>query len=255
MDEARTALHEELGRIEPLSGAVPFFSTVTGDWRGPARSTRVLVPQPPARPSASPPPYGRSWSRDTAPSSNSAPTRCSPPPSGETGRGRGGGPTTVGTVRRGHGGPEDFARSLGAAWAAGVPDPLGLGVLGVPARPVPLPTSPFEPERFWWEPAPDTATATGPGAAARDAADALRYRIDWERTLPRRGPPPTASTTGSSSATKAQPKRSPTPRAPPRSGRRDGGGPRALDTDGTDRADRAGDADNTDRAAAWTGRT
>ncbi|WP_372352204.1 hypothetical protein [Streptomyces sp. KL116D] len=83
-----------------------------------------------------------------------------------------------------------------------------------PRAPVPLPTSPFEPERFWWEPAPDTATATGPGAAARDAADALRYRIDWERTLPRRGPPPTASTTGSSSATKAQPKRSPTPRAP-----------------------------------------
>ncbi|MER6998702.1 SDR family NAD(P)-dependent oxidoreductase [Streptomyces sp. NPDC000410] len=189
MDDARAALHEELGEIEPLPGAVPFFSTVTGDWAEPTaldgaywfRNLRETVRFEPAV-------------RALADQGHRAFIELSAHPVlttaiEETGHAAGADLLTTGTVRRGHGQPEDFARALATAWAAGVPVRWDSVFLGVPARPVPLPTAPFQPERFWWEPAPDAPAA--PGGAEHDAADALRYRVDWQRI-----PAPKPSTTG-----------------------------------------------------------
>ncbi|MEV7019914.1 SDR family NAD(P)-dependent oxidoreductase, partial [Streptomyces sp. NPDC093991] len=179
MEDARAALHEELGEIEPLPGAVPFFSTVTGDWADPAtldgaywfRNLRETVRFEPAV-------------RALAEQGHRAFIELSAHPVlttaiEETGHETGADLVTVGTVRRGHEESEDFARALATAWAAGVPVRWDSVFLGVPARPVALPTSPFQRERFWWEPAPRSSAASA--GAEHDAADALRYRIDWQR--------------------------------------------------------------------------
>ncbi|MGW1375444.1 SDR family NAD(P)-dependent oxidoreductase [Streptomyces sp. NPDC002446] len=179
MEDARAALHEELGEIEPLPGAVPFFSTVTGDWADPTaldtaywfRNLRETVRFEPAVRALVEQGHRAFIELSAHPVLTTAIE--------ETGQEAGADPVTVGTVRRGHGGPEDFARALATAWAAGVPVRWESVFLGVPARPVPLPTSPFQRERFWWEPAPDAPAA--PGGAEHDAAAALRYRIDWQR--------------------------------------------------------------------------
>ncbi|MFI2620343.1 SDR family NAD(P)-dependent oxidoreductase [Streptomyces sp. NPDC018584] len=180
MDEARAALREELGRIEPLPGAVPFFSTVTGDWVEPGtldaaywfRNLRRTVRFEPAVRAL----VGQGYRAFIEISAHPVLTTAVE----ETGQDAGADLVTVGTVRRGHGGPEDFARALASAWTAGVPVRWDSVFLGVRARPVPLPTSPFQPERFWWEPAPHARTA--PDGAQHDmAADALRYRVDWQR--------------------------------------------------------------------------
>ncbi|MFE0811847.1 SDR family NAD(P)-dependent oxidoreductase, partial [Streptomyces sp. NPDC058848] len=181
MEEARAALHEELGRIEPLPGAVPFFSTVTGDWAEPRtldraywfRNLRRTVRFGPAVRSLAEQGFQYFIELSAHPVLTTAVE--------ETGHDVGADLTTVETVRRGHGGPEDFARSLATAWAAGVPVRWDSVFLGVPARTVPLPTSTFQPERYWWEPAPDAGTTAGGTGHGAPAADALRYRIDWQR--------------------------------------------------------------------------
>ncbi|MEU0744381.1 SDR family NAD(P)-dependent oxidoreductase, partial [Streptomyces sp. NPDC006134] len=179
MEDARAALDEELGEIEPLPGAVPFFSTVTGDWADPAaldraywfRNLRETVRFEPAVRALVEQGHRAFIELSAHPVLTSAIE--------ETGHEAGEDLVTVGTVRRGHDGPEDFARALAAAWAAGVPVRWESVFLGIRARPVPLPTSPFRRERFWWEPAPDAGTT--PGGAAGDEGAALRYRIDWQR--------------------------------------------------------------------------
>ncbi|MFD9604697.1 SDR family NAD(P)-dependent oxidoreductase, partial [Streptomyces sp. NPDC059970] len=180
MEDARADLNEELGRIEPLPGAVPFFSTVTGDWAEPGtldsaywfRNLRRTVRFEPAVRALVEQGYRAFIELSAHPVLTTAIE--------ETGHDAGADLAAVGTVRRGHGGPEDFAGALATAWAAGVPVRWDSVFLGVPARPVPLPTSTFQPERFWWEPAPDAGTTAG-GTAHGAAADALRYRIDWQR--------------------------------------------------------------------------
>ncbi|WP_317933106.1 SDR family NAD(P)-dependent oxidoreductase [Streptomyces cellostaticus] len=188
MEDARAALHEELGEIEPLPGAVPFFSTVTGDWADPAaldraywfRNLRETVRFEPAVRALTEQGHRAFIELSAHPVLTSAIE--------ETGHEAGADLLTAGTLRRGHGGPEDFARALATAWAAGVPVRWESVFLGVPARPVLLPTAPFQPERFWWEPAPDAGTASG--GPEHDAADALRYRIDWQRVT---APQPSAA--------------------------------------------------------------
>ncbi|MEU4933006.1 SDR family NAD(P)-dependent oxidoreductase, partial [Streptomyces yokosukanensis] len=179
MQDARAALHEELGDIVPLPGAVPFFSTVTGDWADPAsldggywfRNLRQTVRFEPAVRALTEQGHRAFIELSAHPVLTTAIE--------ETGHEAGADLVTIGTLRRGHGGSEDFARALAAAWTAGVPVRWESVFLGVPARPVPLPTAPFQRERFWWEAAPDTAAV--PGGAEHDAADALRYRVDWQR--------------------------------------------------------------------------
>ncbi|NEB74853.1 acyltransferase domain-containing protein, partial [Streptomyces sp. SID14478] len=186
MDDARAALHEELGRIEPLPGAVPFFSTVTGDWAQPGtldtaywfRNLRQTVRFEPAVRALTEQGHRTFVELSAHPVLTTAVE--------DTGHEAGARLAAVGSVRRGHGGPDDFARALGTAWTAGVPVRWDAVYLGVRAHPVPLPTSSFQRERFWWEPAPDAVDAGG-----HDAADALRYRIDWQRV-----PTPASSSAG-----------------------------------------------------------
>ncbi|WP_409350906.1 type I polyketide synthase, partial [Streptomyces pactum] len=71
----------------------------------------------------------------------------------------------VGSLRRDEGGPERFARSLAEAFVRGAPVDW-TAVLGAPgaARPVALPTYPFQRTRFWPEPAPVPAGPVADGA-------------------------------------------------------------------------------------------
>ncbi|MFI1408231.1 SDR family NAD(P)-dependent oxidoreductase, partial [Streptomyces griseofuscus] len=179
MDDARTALHEELADIEPLpGGAVPFYSTVTGDWAAPAaldgaywfRNLRETVRLEPAVRALTEQGYRTFIEVSAHPVLTTAIE--------ETGQDAGADLAAVGTLRRGQGGAEDFAHALATAWAAGVPVRWESVFLGTAARAVPLPTAPFQRERHWLEPAPQ---ATAPSGTAHDAADALRYRIDWQR--------------------------------------------------------------------------
>ncbi|MFJ8429543.1 SDR family NAD(P)-dependent oxidoreductase, partial [Streptomyces sp. NPDC094021] len=189
MDDARAALREELAGIEPLpGGAVPFFSTVTGDWAAPAaldgaywfRNLREPVRLESAVRALTEQGY-RTFVEVSAHPVLTAAIE-------ETGQDAAADLVAVGTLRRGHGGAEDFAHALATVWASGVPVRWESVFLGTGARPVPLPTAPFQRERHWLEPAPQPAA---PGGTAHDAADALRYRVDWQRT-----PAPEPAATG-----------------------------------------------------------
>ncbi|QMU70752.1 type I polyketide synthase [Streptacidiphilus sp. P02-A3a] len=72
----------------------------------------------------------------------------------------------VGTLRRGHGGPEQLLSALTEAWCGGATvDWRGLLPGRADARPVPLPTYPFERDRYWL-PTPGRA-----GSFAKEPAD------------------------------------------------------------------------------------
>ncbi|MGW2620993.1 type I polyketide synthase, partial [Streptomyces sp. NPDC001500] len=72
----------------------------------------------------------------------------------------------VGSLRRDEGGPERFLRSLAEAFVRGVPVDWATVLGATAARPVDLPTYPFQRSRFWPEP------AAGPTATAGVEEDA-----------------------------------------------------------------------------------
>ncbi|MFF3808237.1 SDR family NAD(P)-dependent oxidoreductase [Streptomyces sp. NPDC002032] len=78
----------------------------------------------------------------------------------------------VGTLRRDEGGPRRVLTSLAEAWVNGAGVDWSAVFDGTGARPVDLPTYPFQRSRYW--PQPKT-----PVAPPADDADRLRYHLDW----------------------------------------------------------------------------
>ncbi|MCF3172495.1 SDR family NAD(P)-dependent oxidoreductase [Streptomyces sioyaensis] len=174
VEEIREQLLADLAPVSPRSGATPFFSTVTGDWIDTGRldaeywyrnlrrtvrfehAVRSLAEQDyRAYVEASPHPVVTTAVRETLDALDIADA------------------AVVGTLRKGEGGPRRFLTSLAELSVAGGPvtwrtvlDPAGTGG----ARPIALPTYPFQRRRYWPEPAP--ALRGGPG-------DATDFRF-WE---------------------------------------------------------------------------
>ncbi|HXS32743.1 MAG TPA: type I polyketide synthase [Solirubrobacterales bacterium] len=174
VESLREELLDSLAPISPRSGETPFYSTVTAElldtaeldaayWYRNARHTVLLEPT-----------VRRLIDRDIQ-----ALVEVSPHPVLAVGlqqtlEAATGDPNSVavlGTLRRDEGGGDRFARSLAEAHAAGVDVEWGSFFDGAEARPVTLPTYPFQRRRLWLE---STATAGDAGAAGLgDAAHPL----------------------------------------------------------------------------------
>ncbi|MFE3661238.1 type I polyketide synthase, partial [Streptomyces sp. NPDC059165] len=170
VEEIRERLLADLAPVRPRSGGTPFFSTVTGDWIDTGRldaeywyrnlrrtvrfehAVRSLAEQDyRAYVETSPHPVVTTAVRETLDALDITDA------------------AVVGTLRKGEGSRRRFLTSLAELSVAGGPVDwravLGTAVAGG-ARPVALPTYPFQRRRYWPEPAP--AVRGGPG----DAIDA-----------------------------------------------------------------------------------
>ncbi|HEY6779991.1 MAG TPA: type I polyketide synthase, partial [Thermoleophilaceae bacterium] len=151
VEPLREELLAELATISPRQGELPFHSTVTGEALDTARLDaeywyrnvrRTVLFEPVVRSlleggcgallEVSPHPVLGIGLREIVESSTA----------GE------GAATVLGTLRRGEGGPERFALSLGEAWASGVEVDWGPFFAEYAAQPVSLPTYPFQRRRY-----------------------------------------------------------------------------------------------------------
>ncbi len=80
----------------------------------------------------------------------------------------GGDAAVLGTLRRGQGGAERFARSLAKAWTRGVEVRWDAFFAGTRAQPVKLPTYPFQRRRYWLEDKLGSGDAAAAGLANPD---------------------------------------------------------------------------------------
>ncbi|WP_434739544.1 SDR family NAD(P)-dependent oxidoreductase [Micromonospora sp. SH-82] len=178
VEAVRDALHAELGEFRPLPGFVPFYSTVTGRWVEPDeldagywfRNLRQRVRFADAVRSLADQGYTTFLEVSAHPVLTTAIE--------EIGEDRGGDLVAVHSLRRGAGGPVDFGSALARAFVAGVAVDWESAYQGAGARRVPLPTYPFQRERFWLEPNPARRVADS------DDVSSLRYRIEWHPTDP-----------------------------------------------------------------------
>ncbi|MGW1056154.1 SDR family NAD(P)-dependent oxidoreductase [Streptomyces sp. NPDC002521] len=148
VEEIEERLLAELADVRPQESTVPFYSTVTGD----LLDTRELD--------------AGYWYRNLRQTVRFAETagallaagldlfvEASPHPGLLVGLddiiGSDGFAGTVGTLRRDDGGPRRLATSLAEAYVLGAPVRWQEWFAGFPARPVDLPTYPFQRERYW----------------------------------------------------------------------------------------------------------
>ncbi|MEU8874104.1 type I polyketide synthase [Streptomyces javensis] len=167
VDEVRERILTDLAPVEPQAFAVPFFSTVTGEWlgadRGPdaeywVRNLRQTVRFEEAI-------------RALADEGFGVFVECSAHPVltasvRETLETAGSDAVVVGSLRRDDGGARRMLTSLGQAFVHGVPVEWTQAYNGSRARRVDLPTYAFQHERFWWEP---DAAPVPEGSAADEA--------------------------------------------------------------------------------------
>ncbi len=165
IEPLREELLEGLAGLRPRSGEIPFYSTVTGEaldtamldaeyWFRNARQAVLLEPTVRrlvdggcrALLEVSPHPVLGFGLREIVESSAA----------GE------GAATVLGTLRRGEGGPQRFSLSLGEAWACGVEVDWSTFFAEYAARPVKLPTYPFQRRRYLL----DAPVAGGDASAA-----------------------------------------------------------------------------------------
>ncbi|HEV2636979.1 MAG TPA: type I polyketide synthase [Actinocrinis sp.] len=178
VEEIRTDLLSALADLAPRTGSIPLFSTLTGDWldmaemdadywyrnlRGTVRfdaAIRELARQGHSVfVEASPHPVLTVPVQDTVESAGMHDA------------------VVTGTLRRDEGGLRRALTSAAELWVRGVAVDWAVAFPG--ARPVALPTYPFQERRFWPEPAEPTQDVER--AREADPADALRYRISWRR--------------------------------------------------------------------------
>nr|AIY53022.1 polyketide synthase II [Streptomyces sp. M10] len=174
VEAIREQLLSDLEGITPRSGAVPFFSTVTGGWLDTKgldaeywyRNLRETVEFGKATEAllgegfrffveASPHPvltFGVQQTADRADTAGSAQ----------------GPAVVVGTLRRGESGLDRFLTSLGEAYAGGLTPDWDRVFAGHRTDGVPLPTYPFQRRPYWLE---DTAPAAGVGAGTPTEGD------------------------------------------------------------------------------------
>ncbi|WP_311445729.1 type I polyketide synthase, partial [Frankia nepalensis] len=80
---------------------------------------------------------------------------------------------TLGTLRRGDGGPERLNTALAEAWTNGLPVDWRPAFAGAAARRVDLPTYAFRRRRYWFEPSPAAVVRVADGAALTALWDAV----------------------------------------------------------------------------------
>ncbi|MGW2332243.1 type I polyketide synthase, partial [Streptomyces sp. NPDC001700] len=156
-------LAEALAGIEPRTGTIPFYSTVTGTltdtaelnaayWYRNLRHTvdfqgtieKLLTLGHTTFIETSPHPVLTIGIQDTADTTNTH-------------------IVTTGTLRRDHGGPAQFLTALGLLHIAGVPVDWETAFAGVEARRIDLPTYAFQHEWFWLDPVRGGGDAAGVG--------------------------------------------------------------------------------------------
>ncbi|MBF6059307.1 SDR family NAD(P)-dependent oxidoreductase [Nocardia terpenica] len=149
VEEIRAELLAALAGIRPATSAVPFYSTVDGGWADTAalnadywyRNLRRTVAFAPAVAALidlghtafleiSPHPVLAAGIEDTAHATEAA-------------------VAALGTLRRDDGGLHRMLSALGEAWVHGVPVDWTAALDGATARPVELPTYPFQRRRYW----------------------------------------------------------------------------------------------------------
>ncbi|MER7009507.1 type I polyketide synthase, partial [Dactylosporangium sp. NPDC000555] len=162
VEEVRDSLRAALAGLSPLTGTVPFYSTVDSGWVDSAaldadywyRNLRQTVAFAPAV-------------RALAESGHTTFLEMSPHPvltAGieDTAQAAGTPVVALGTLRRGEDGLRRLLRSLGEAWARGLPVDWTGALGGAATPPIELPTYPFQRRRYWpGPPATPSATATG----------------------------------------------------------------------------------------------
>ncbi|AXI80286.1 type I polyketide synthase [Peterkaempfera bronchialis] len=164
VEAIRGELAEVLAPIVPVSGGVPFFSTVTGEWLDTSglgaeywytnlRQTVQLEPSVRAL-------LGEGHRVFVEVSPHPVLTM----PVQETAEAVDAEVVVTGTLRRGEGGPERFYASLGELWVHGVSVDWAQAFAGLEPRRVELPTYAFQRQRYWLE--------SGRPAAAADPVDA-----------------------------------------------------------------------------------
>ncbi|MGX4735429.1 type I polyketide synthase [Kitasatospora griseola] len=166
VEEIRERLLSDLDGLTPLSGSVPFFSTVTGGWL----DTKSLDAE-----------YWYRNLRETVEFANateallgegfrffveSSPHAVLGVAVGESVEAAGVDAVALGTLRRGEGGLAQVLRAVGRGWERGLEVDWSGAFPG--ARRVELPTYAFQRTRYWPEPAP--ATVADVGSAGLDPA-------------------------------------------------------------------------------------
>ncbi|AXI80292.1 SDR family NAD(P)-dependent oxidoreductase [Peterkaempfera bronchialis] len=166
VEAIREKLAQVLAPIAPVSGTVPFFSTVTGDWLDTSglgaeywyTNLRQTVQLEPAV-------------RALLSEGHRAFVEVSPHPVltmpvQETAEAADTGVVVTGTLRRGEGGPERFYASLAELWVRGLAVDWAPAFADHAPRTVDLPTYAFQRQRYWPQPAP-ARVVTGDTADAR----------------------------------------------------------------------------------------
>ncbi|MFG2698720.1 type I polyketide synthase, partial [Kitasatospora sp. NPDC048407] len=167
VEEVREQLLADLDGIVPVSGGVPFFSTVTGGWL----DTKSLDTEYWYRNLRETVEFGKATEVLLGEGFRffveSSPHAVLGVAVGESVEAAGADAVVLGTLRRGEGGPAQVLRAVGRGWERG----LGVDWSGAfpGARRVELPTYAFQRTRYWPEPAP--ATAADVGSAGLDPAD------------------------------------------------------------------------------------
>ncbi|MFJ4091789.1 type I polyketide synthase [Kitasatospora sp. NPDC089913] len=166
VEEIREELLSDLDGITPVSGAVPFFSTVTGGWL----DTKALDAGYWYRNLRETVEFGQATAALLGEGFRffveSSPHAVLSVAVGESVEAAGVDAAVLGTLRRGEGGREQVLRAVGRAWERG----LGVDWSGAfpGARRVDLPTYAFQRTRYWL-----TAPAAVPAAPAEDRWDDL----------------------------------------------------------------------------------
>ncbi|WP_420000097.1 beta-ketoacyl synthase N-terminal-like domain-containing protein [Streptomyces boninensis] len=173
VERIKDQIAELLAPVRPISGEVPFFSTVTGEqldtasldadywYRNLRRTVRfetvvrsLLAQGHQAFIEMTPHPILTTPVEETAEDTSTD-------------------ALVVGSLHRNDGGLERFYASLAEAWVNGVPVDWAAVYADTPVRRVDLPTYAFQRRRYWME-APAAFHAAGPVGA-----DSWRYRIAW----------------------------------------------------------------------------
>ncbi|WP_228566899.1 type I polyketide synthase [Nocardia sp. SYP-A9097] len=158
VEEIRTELHTALAGIRPGTGDIPFYSTVDSDWMDTAeldagywyRNLRQTVAFAPAVQAL----IGLGHNAFLEISSH--PVLAASIEDSATAVGAS--VAALHTLRRDEGGAHRLLCALGEAWVRGLPVDWTAALDGIAARPVALPTYPFQRRRYWDDPEMRTAT-------------------------------------------------------------------------------------------------
>ncbi|WP_327139044.1 type I polyketide synthase [Nocardia sp. NBC_01327] len=159
VEEIRTELHTVLAGIRPGTGDIPFYSTVDSDWMDTAeldagywyRNLRQTVAFAPAVQALI------ELGHNAFLEISSHPVLAASIEDSATAVGAS--VAALHTLRRDEGGAHRLLCALGEAWVRGVPVDWTVALEGIAARPVALPTYPFQRRRYWADPEMRTATA------------------------------------------------------------------------------------------------